>query len=660
MNKFISLFAGSVYKFINQQKKLKSIIKEWFLVRNTLLKYLSVLLIKNILHIRIIFRFVFDKKITSDFEKFKFFFSKSKRDYIRESAYIKHYLEKYNQYHKIYSIPRTKNISGLKFYYDPKVYPHFQEDLVKFKELLISLVNQKANVTFYKFGDGDYYFLKQLERGSAKPGVRALSKSFVEIEMEEFWEGALKNDYYITEILPERYSMFKELFPDKVRDFPSEYCHGLVANKWFFKTFKGKIGLIGAKVKLKIIEILMQHEEYRKYIGIDYFNDYIYIPQKFAADDVNSLEKDIAKQLKNSSSDIFLLGIGHVKSALLHRLKRYKQAVYVDVGGAIDAIAGIMNIRRLHMAKWVNYQLKNYDYSNIDYMIYQGWGKHIYLNHFNSNKNDNDNFLSKIKSLLKVCFKRFKINLLLRFNIIYKTYLKYFKGLKFTPKPLLDVPWSNTTLKSREDVDLALKIIKNSNLNLHPNRGKNWDSLIALQIILQNSTPSSRILDAGGDLDSIILHWLYQFNYKHLYALNFDFKKRAKKGNIEIIPGDLTKTLFPDSYFDIITCFSVIEHGVDGDQYFEEMNRILKPNGLLITSTDYWISKIDTKGLKAYNNPVYIFDKNSIERLLQKARNHNFRIFGKNVELNCQEKVINWKRFNLNFTFLIFCLQKET
>jgi len=379
MKKFISLFVSKMYKFINQQKKLPPIIKEWFIVRNTLLKYLTAFVIKYLLYIRITFDFTFKKIITSDFERVKSFFSKTRRDYIRESAYIKHYLEKYKRYHKIYTIPGTKNISGLKFYYDPNIFPLFQKDLAQFKELLVSLVNQKANVTFYKFGDGDYYFLKQLERGSARPGVRALSKSFDEIKIKEFWEGALRNDYFFTEIMPERYSMFKELFPNRERDFPSEYCHGLVANKWFFKTFKGKIGLIGAREKLKIIEILMQHEEYIEYLGIDYFNDYIYIPQKFAADDVNSLEKSIAEQLKNSSSDIFLLGIGHVKSALLHRLKKYKQAVYVDVGGAIDAIAGIMNVRRLHMAKWVNYQLKDFDYSNIDFMNYHGWGKHIYL-----------------------------------------------------------------------------------------------------------------------------------------------------------------------------------------------------------------------------------------------------------------------------------------
>ena len=385
------LINTAILKLISQQKKLKSIIKRWFINRKSIINNLLAFFLKYLLNIKIIHNFAFEKIIESDFESVKSLFSKAKLAYIREYSYSKYYLEKFNQYHKQYIIPGTRNISGLKFYNDPKIYHNFQKDLERFKELLVKLVDQKANVTFYKFGDGDYYFLKEIEYGSAKPGARALSKTYKEIDITIFLEGVLKNDYIIAEIIPKRYAMFRELFPDRERDFPSDYCPGLVANKWFFDTFKGKIGLIGAREKIKLIEELMQHREYREYLGIDRFNDYIYIPQKFAADDVNSLEENIASQLKNSKSEIFLLGIGHVKSALLHRLKKYKQAVYVDVGGAIDAIAGIMNIRRLHMARWVNYQIRNYNYSNIDFMNYKGWGKHVYLDNHNSHKNKSRN-----------------------------------------------------------------------------------------------------------------------------------------------------------------------------------------------------------------------------------------------------------------------------
>ena len=103
----------------------------------------------------------------------------------------------------------------------------------------------------------------------------------------------------------------------------------------------------------------------------------------------------------------------------------------------------------------------------------------------------------------------------------------------------------------------------------------------------------------------------------------------------------------------------MIEHGVDEDKYFDEMNRILKKGGLLITSTDYWESKLDKVNKFAYNNLVFVYDKDSIQSLLRKAYNKGFRLFGPKIDLNCQDKVVHWKKVGLEFTFLIFCLQKE-
>ena len=51
---------------------------------------------------------------------------------------------------------------------------------------------------------------------------------------------------------------------------------------------------------------------------------------------------------------------------------------------------------------------------------------------------------------------------------------------------------------------------------------------------------------------------------------------------------DLEKTGFQNNTFDFVTSLSVIEHGINIENYFKEMNRILKKEGLLLTSTDYW------------------------------------------------------------------------
>ena len=280
----------------------------------------------------------------------------------------------------LYHIDDTKNLDSNPCFNYNETYPKFQEDLDKFKSHLKELVDDKKSKTFYKFGDGDYFFLRGESIGSAAPGKRALSVSYDDINHQEFVDGVKLNDYYTCEIYPENRQMFREVIPNQEINYPAEYGYGLVANKWFFKEFKGRIGLIGASEKLYLIEELMKHDEYKEYLGLDNFNDYIHYPQKFACDDIDRVEEFVGNQLKESNSDIFLLGIGHSKSAMLHRFKKYTNAIFMDVGAGIDNIAGCINIRRPYAGNWTNYRIKGYDYSNIDYLRYSGEGKEIILN----------------------------------------------------------------------------------------------------------------------------------------------------------------------------------------------------------------------------------------------------------------------------------------
>tara|TARA_Y100000034_G_scaffold128438_1_gene182998 strand:+ start:163 stop:1023 length:861 start_codon:yes stop_codon:yes gene_type:complete len=278
-----------------------------------------------------------------------------------------------------YKIEGTVNLDPNPCFNDPNTFTEFQSGLNKFKSHIKQLVDNKESKTFYKFGDGDYYFLTKNEVGSAKPGNRALSKSYNTINHQDFVDGAQLNDYYTCEIYPENRKMFKEVISEKEMDYPAEYGYGLVGNKWFFETFKGKIGLIGASEKLYLIEELMRYDEYKEYLSLDKFNDYIHFPQKYACDDIELVEEFVGNQLRDSNSDIFLVGIGHSKSGVLHRLKKYTNAIFMDVGAGIDMIAGCINIRRPYAGDWINYRIKNYDYSNIDYLRYSGEGNSVIL-----------------------------------------------------------------------------------------------------------------------------------------------------------------------------------------------------------------------------------------------------------------------------------------
>ena len=58
-----------------------------------------------------------------------------------------------------YKIEGTLNNDHISCFHDKTTYPIFQSELVEFKDLLDRLVRDSESKTFYKFGDGDYYFL---------------------------------------------------------------------------------------------------------------------------------------------------------------------------------------------------------------------------------------------------------------------------------------------------------------------------------------------------------------------------------------------------------------------------------------------------------------------------------------------------------------------
>ena len=282
---------------------------------------------------------------------------------------------------RYYNIEGTINTSQDEQYSNPNIIPcpDFYEKLETFKNTLTKEVNNKESKTYIHFGDGDYYFMTKQPIGSATPGKRALSIPYNQFDTTPYLEGFIKNDYICAELISQCRKFFNCIYPNHKIDINLEYLYASVCNKWFTKSFSGKIGLIGAEPKLKIIQELLKHQAYKDYLELDNFIDYIYIPQKFACDDINKTEQMVGEQLKNSKADIFLFGVGHVKGALIHRLKKYKSAVYVDVGAGIDCYAGMIDPERPYAYGWTNYRLNGYDYSQIDYLRYQPRQSDVYL-----------------------------------------------------------------------------------------------------------------------------------------------------------------------------------------------------------------------------------------------------------------------------------------
>jgi hypothetical protein len=287
---------------------------------------------------------------------------------------------------KCYFLDGTVNIHDSEDYRNPEYANRFSPTFDEFKSFLRKEVQACKGSSYFKYGDGDYYFLKGEENGSAKPGRRALSKPYSEIDLPRFQQGSKKATHYLCEIPDADRNRFQKTFPGKDVDFPAEYVYAGVASRWFFREFDGEIGLIGAGQKIDLIEELLKFDSYKDYLGIREKIELIRVPQKFACDDLDGTISSLKTQLSNCKSKIFLFGVGHVKSGIVEVLPQIHQATYVDVGSGIDALAGVIDVRRPYFGGWVNFELPDaHKYSEIDWLQVQNRGKRYFLSNHETN-----------------------------------------------------------------------------------------------------------------------------------------------------------------------------------------------------------------------------------------------------------------------------------
>lgn len=276
-----------------------------------------------------------------------------------------------------FHISNTLNLDQHPIYKTPSVMPDFQEVLFSFMSTITRYVSVSQAASLLKFGDGDYYFLRKDPVGSASPGRRALSIKYEDMkDHQEYVDGVQRNEFITVELC--NLALYRNLYPNGKISFPAEYTYGLIANRWLTQTFCGRIGLIGAKEKLDLIEELMKYPQYQDYLGVERFEHYVRIPQKFACDSLEEILASVEFQLRSrpQQCSVYLVGIGHVKSGLLYRLPRICSALFIDVGSGIDALAGVIDPYRPYMGLWKNFRLLGFDYGLIDFLQYEGSKQH--------------------------------------------------------------------------------------------------------------------------------------------------------------------------------------------------------------------------------------------------------------------------------------------
>ena len=145
--------------------------------------------------------------------------------------------------------------------------------------------------------------------------------------------------------------------------------------------FVSDILIVGQQEKVAAINILSGYKQYRDYLGIESFCGYVGVPKIGAADNESLIISNIKDECKQKNPKVILLGIGSSKLYVLPRIQEFSNAIVIDIGAGIDALAGVVSQGRPYFSDWVNYKSNKIDYDSMNMM-----------DHNNPNM-DNDKFI---------------------------------------------------------------------------------------------------------------------------------------------------------------------------------------------------------------------------------------------------------------------------
>ena len=258
--------------------------------------------------------------------------------------------------------------------------------------------------------------------------------------------------------------------------------------------------------------------------------------------------------------------------------------------------------------------------------------------------------------------KELASNVLNRSDAIFERRLRRKYGAWFDRLPLPKD--RNAVLRTRAEAKAAFDAVETAGL---PHLDvKDWDTRLAFAQIVDSTTLSARVLDAGTTLPSTILLWLYLKGYRNLVGCNLIFQEPFYRGSIRYEYGDIQKTTYRSAEFDAITCLSVIENDVHLGSFFKEMARILKPGGHLIVSTDHWDPKIETVGVdQSYfvasrhdfvPSRWTLFSAAEIEAMIGLAKANGLSLTG-DFDKRCDETTV--EHLGKSYTFVCMVFRRE-
>lgn len=250
----------------------------------------------------------------------------------------------------------------------------YSYSLLKSLILLSKKLHEKTPFSLVRLGDSEMLFM------DGKMVGNIVKRSFLTNDVSQFdlnlyREFTLKNDFVS---VGDIYFLKKFLsfdIPKEKQIISVECVYQLIASKLLFYVLNGyKVGVIGAYEKIEIIKKLMSYAEYREYLGLNRIIEYIQIPQKGASKDYIKTMSKIEEQI-SGRADVYLVGISVAKLIILPKLRDKYCKVFIDIGVGIDAIAGVIPNTKPFFGNWVNYKLRDFDYSRVNFFSDQKHAK---------------------------------------------------------------------------------------------------------------------------------------------------------------------------------------------------------------------------------------------------------------------------------------------
>lgn len=237
-------------------------------------------------------------------------------------------------------------------------------------------------------------------------------------------------------------------------------------------------------------------------------------------------------------------------------------------------------------------------------------------------------------------------------------------------------------LQDEQEVSKAIQWLQAKDILCHTEKNKNFD-LAAIYTVLDSAPKNISIVDLGCGFSKygcVTLNSLAKAGFKNLVGIDMYVPWYARvatwiahirlgiyKNPYILKQGNICQTNIPSSSVNFAILLSVIEHGVPLEDLMNELARIVKIEGRVYISTDYWptdtgtgmaeMKYISTGSKGNVPMPWKLFNLEDIKKLIELANKAGFELETPMTIPAVKDRPVSWHGYN--YTFISLVLKKH-